>query len=477
MKITPVILSGGSGTRLWPLSRKMFPKQFINLHGEQTMLQETLSRLDGLDLAPPMVVCNEAHRFIVAEQLRQTGVEAPRILLEPEGRNTAPAIALAALQALQEEGDDPLLLVLAADHVILDAAAFHQAIGHARKAALAGHLVTFGIVPDKAETGYGYIRRGESLDEAAFRVARFVEKPDAETARGYLESGDYLWNSGMFLFSARRYLDELERHQPAILEATRKAMAGARRDLDFIRVDAAAFAVSPSDSIDYAVMEKTDRAVVVPLDAGWNDIGSFSALWSVNGKDEQGNSVHGDVLMVDAHNNLAMSESRLLAAVGVDDLIMVETKDAVLVAHKDKSQQVRQIVEQLKAAGRSEPDFHRVVYRPWGCFDSIEEGERFKVKRISVKPGAKLSLQMHHHRAEHWVVVSGTARVQRGDETRILTENDSIYIHVGEKHSLENPGKLPLELIEVQTGSYLGEDDIVRFEDRYGRSDRDNKPQ
>ncbi len=470
MKIQPVVLSGGSGTRLWPLSRKMFPKQFLGLHGDLTMLQETLERLDGLDTDSPTVVCNEDHRFIVAEQLRQLGAPSPSIILEPEGRNTAPAIALAALHAVAE-GEDALLLVLAADHVIEDVSAFHRAIERAVKAAGEGDLVTFGIVPDKPETGYGYIRKGELLGDQAYRVSRFVEKPDQATAEEYLKSGDFLWNSGMFLFSARRYLDELARYQPSMVEATRRAMVGAFRDLDFLRVDAGAFAESPSDSIDYAVMEKTDAAVVVPLDAGWNDIGSWSALWDINGKDEQGNSVQGDVLMVDAHNNLAMSESRLLAAVGVDDLIMVETKDAVLVAHKDKSQEVKQIVEQLKAAGRSEPDFHRVVYRPWGCFDSIEEGGRFKVKRISVKPGAKLSLQMHHHRAEHWVIVSGTARVQRGEETRILTENDSIYIHVGEKHSLENPGKLPLELIEVQTGSYLGEDDIVRFEDRYGRSD------
>jgi len=469
MKITPVILSGGSGTRLWPLSRRMFPKQFINLHGVQTMLQETIGRLDGLNIAAPLVVCNEDHRFIVAEQLRQMEVDQPSILLEPVGRNTAPAIALAALHEQASRGEDALLLVLSADHVIPDAKAFRDAVEQAVEPARQGRLATFGIVPDKAETGYGYIRKGEELSSSVHEIDRFVEKPDQATAEAYLESGDYLWNSGMFLFSAGAFLAELELHHPEILAATRKAMQQEQRDLDFIRVDEEAFAACPAESIDYAVMEKTGRAVVVPLDAGWNDIGSWSALWDVNDKDGQGNSIHGDVLLVDARNNLAMSESRLLAAVGVDDLIMVETKDAVLVAHKDKSQEVKQIVEQLKAAGRPETDFHRVVYRPWGCFDSIEEGERFKVKRISVKPGAKLSLQMHHHRAEHWVVVSGTARVQRGEETRILTENDSIYIHVGEKHSLENPGKMPLELIEVQTGSYLGEDDIVRFEDRYGR--------
>jgi len=469
MKITPVILSGGSGTRLWPLSRRMFPKQFINLHGTQTMLQETIDRLDGLDMAAPLVVCNEDHRFIVAEQLRQMEVDQPSILLEPVGRNTAPAIALAALHEQASRSEDALLLVLSADHVIPDAGAFREAVERAIEPARQGRLATFGIVPDKAETGYGYIRKGGELSSSIHEIDRFVEKPDQATAEAYLESGDYLWNSGMFLFSAGAFLAELELHHPEILASTRKAMQQEQRDLDFIRVGEEAFSACPAESIDYAVMEKTDRAVVVPLDAGWNDIGSWSALWDVNDKDGQGNSIHGDVLLVDARNNLAMSESRLLAAVGVDDLIMVETKDAVLVAHKDKSQEVKQIVEQLKAAGRPETDFHRVVYRPWGCFDSIEEGERFKVKRISVKPGGKLSLQMHHHRAEHWVVVSGTARVQRGEETRILTENDSIYIHVGEKHSLENPGKMPLELIEVQTGSYLGEDDIVRFEDRYGR--------
>ncbi|HHL34283.1 MAG TPA: mannose-1-phosphate guanylyltransferase/mannose-6-phosphate isomerase, partial [Desulfobulbaceae bacterium] len=432
--ISPVILSGGSGTRLWPLSRRMFPKQFINLHGTQTMLQETIGRLDGLDMAAPLVVCNEDHRFIVAEQLRQMGVDQPSILLESVGRNTAPAIALAALHEQASRGEGTLLLVLSADHVIPDAKAFRDAVEQAVEPVREGRLATFGIVPDKAETGYGYIRKGEELSNSIHEIDRFVEKPDQATAEAYLESGDYLWNSGMFLFSAGAFLAELELHHPEILAATRKAMQQEQRDLDFIRVDEEAFAACPAESIDYAVMEKTDRAVVVPLDAGWNDIGSWSALWDVNDKDGQGNSIHGDVLLVDARNNLAMSESRLLAAVGVDDLIMVETKDAVLVAHKDKSQEVKQIVEQLKAAGRPETDFHRVVYRPWGCFDSIEEGERFKVKRISVKPGGKLSLQMHHHRAEHWVVVSGTARVQRGEETRILTENDSIYIHVGEKH-------------------------------------------
>ena len=470
MKITPVILSGGSGTRLWPLSRKMYPKQFINLHAELTMLQETVKRLDGLEINTPIVVCNEDHRFIVAEQMRQTGIEHPQIILEPEGKNTAPAIALAAYHDLAINGQDSILLVLAADHVIEDQGAFQQAIKQAAKSAGKGALVTFGIVPARPETGYGYIRYAKADDQSVYKVDGFVEKPDADTASTYLQAGNYLWNSGMFMFTATQYLQELTSHQPEMAEITRASMHGASTDMDFIRLNAEVFANCPSDSIDYAVMEKTQHAMVVPLDAGWNDIGSWSSLWDVNEKDAQGNSVHGDVMLFDARNNLAMSESRLVAAVGVDDLIIVETKDAVMVASKDKSQEVKQIVDRLKKEKREESNFHRVVYRPWGCFDSVEEGERFKVKRITVKPGAKLSLQMHHHRAEHWIVVSGTAKVQRGDEVIFLTENESTYIHVGQTHSLENPGKLPLELIEIQTGSYLGEDDIVRFEDKYGRN-------
>lgn len=470
MKITPVILSGGSGTRLWPLSRKMYPKQFINLHADLTMLQETVKRLAGLDINTPIVVCNEDHRFIVAEQMRQSGFDHPQIILEPEGKNTAPAIALAAYHDLAINGAESLLLVLAADHVIEDQQAFQQAIRLAAESAKTGSLVTFGIVPLRPETGYGYIQYDAIDGEDVYRVARFVEKPDAQTAASYLQAGNYLWNSGMFMFSAQQYLNELNAHQPEIAAITQASMQGVSKDLDFIRLDAATFARCPSDSIDYAVMEKTQHAMVVPLNAGWNDIGSWSSLWDVNNKDDNGNSRHGDVMLFDSHNNLALSESRLLAAVGVDNLIMVETKDAVLVASKDKSQEVKQIVDQLKLDKREESNFHRVVYRPWGCFDSVEEGQRFKVKRITVKPGAKLSLQMHHHRAEHWIVVSGTAKVQRGDEEIFLTENESTYIHVGQTHSLENPGKLPLELIEIQTGSYLGEDDIVRFEDKYGRN-------
>ena len=405
----------------------------------------------------------------MAEQLRQIDIKHPTIILEPEGKNTAPAIALAAVHDQSVNGDDSIMLILAADHVIEDKPAFHRAIKNAVAAAKDNQLVTFGIVPTQAETGYGYIKYDSQQDQSVHSVLDFVEKPDLETAKKYISEGNYLWNSGMFMFTSSQYLQELSQFQPEIANITKTCMEQISTDLDFIRINAELFATCPADSIDYAVMEKTSHARVVSLDAGWNDIGSWSSLWDVNDKDDDGNSKHGDVLLFDAHNNLAMSESRLLAAVGVDDLIMVETKDAVLVASKDKSQEVKEIVEQLKQKKREEPNFHRVVYRPWGCFDSVEQGERFKVKRISVKPGARLSLQMHHHRAEHWIVVSGTAKVQRGDEEMMLTENESTYIHIGETHSLENPGKVPLELIEIQTGSYLGEDDIVRFEDKYGR--------
>jgi len=469
MKIIPVILSGGSGTRLWPLSRKMFPKQFLSLVSDETMLQTTLSRLEGLELSAPIIVCNEDHRFIVAEQMRQMGVEHPHIILEPEGKNTAPAIALAAIYAQQNFADDALMLVLSADHVIQNIDAFHKAIALASTKAQTNKLVTFGVVPTHPETGYGYIQY-EKTDKDIFDVADFVEKPNLEKAKSYVNEGNFLWNSGMFLFKPDCFLNELKLHQSDIYKVCSDAMKNEQRDFDFIRVDKEIFHQSPSDSIDYAVMEKTDLAMVVPLDAGWNDIGSWASLWEVNEKDEQGNSIHGDVLLHDSHNNLVMSENKLVTAIGVDDLIIVETKDAIMVAKKDKSQQVKEIVDQLKALDREEANFHRVVYRPWGCFDSVEEGDRFKVKRITVKPGAKLSLQMHHHRAEHWVVVSGTAKVQRDEETLLLTENESIYLHVGQKHSLENPGQLPLEIIEIQTGSYLGEDDIVRFEDKYGRA-------
>lgn len=466
--IIPVIMAGGSGTRLWPMSRKMYPKQFLNLSGEETMIQQTLSRLDGLTLADPIIVCNEDHRFIVAEQLRQIGVEKPCIILEPEGKNTAPAIALAAIQSKKMNPDD-LMLVLAADHLIDDTAAFKQAILTAQKVAETGQLVTFGIVPTAAETGYGYIQFAKQGDEDNHAVASFKEKPDAVTAQQYIDSGEYLWNSGMFMLSPSLYLDELNRYQPDIHQVCQKAFTGVEQDNDFLRINADVFSTCPDDSIDYAVMEKTTLARVVPLDAGWNDIGSWSSLWQVNDKDEDGNSIQGDVLTYQAKNNLVMSEGRLVAAIGVDDLMIVDTKDAVMIAHKDQSQHVKAIVDQLKKDKREESDFHRVVYRPWGTFDSVEQGERFKVKRIMVKPGAKLSLQMHHHRAEHWIVVSGTAKVTRGDETMMLSENQSTYIEIGMTHSLENPGVLPLEIIEIQTGSYLGEDDIVRFSDIYGR--------
>ncbi len=467
--ITPVIMAGGSGSRLWPLSRQLNPKQFLPLTGEGSMLQETLKRLEPLEHRAPLLICNEEHRFLVAEQVRQQGVSDARILLEPEGRNTAPAIAVAALQAIAEE-PDALLLVLAADHLIRDVEKFHESIGHAQTLAEANHLVTFGIVPTHAETGYGYIQRGEELKDFGFQVKRFVEKPDSNTAEDYLATGGYYWNSGMFLFSAKRYLDELERFQPAMVEACRAALAGASQDLDFTRLDAEAFRACPSDSIDYAVMERTEQAAVVPLEAGWSDIGSWSALWDVKEHDAQGNACQGDVMLHDSHNLMVHADHRLVATVGVEDLVVVETKDAVLVAHKDRVQEVKKIVERLKREGRQEHINHREVYRPWGVYDSIDKGERYQVKCITVKPGAKLSVQMHHHRAEHWVVVSGTAKVTIGDKTQLVSENESTYIPIGQVHALENPGKIPLELIEVQSGSYLGEDDIIRFNDRYGRS-------
>jgi len=465
--LVPVLLSGGSGTRLWPLSREAYPKQFLPLVGEESMLQETWRRVAGLAGAAPLAVANEEHRFMVAEQLRQAGAEPAAILLEPVGRNTAPAIAAAALQATAA-GGDPLLLVLPSDHAVRDAAAFGRAVQAARPAAEAGRLVTFGIVPTGPETGYGYIRA--AAGEGVRAVERFVEKPDAETARGYVASGEYFWNSGMFLFRASRYLEELGRHRPDILEACRRAFAGARRDADFVRLDREAFAACPADSIDYAVMEKTDAAAVLPVDVGWNDVGSWSALWEVAERDADGNAHHGDVVALGCRNTYAWTERRLVALVGLEDAVVVDTDDAVLVAHRDRVQQVKDVVAGLKRDGRGEAVLHRKVYRPWGAYDSIDMGDRFQVKRITVKPGAALSLQMHHHRAEHWIVVRGTAKVTRGEEVLLLSENQSTYIPLGVKHRLENPGKVPLELIEVQSGSYLGEDDIVRFEDVYGRS-------
>ncbi|MFC3531902.1 mannose-1-phosphate guanylyltransferase/mannose-6-phosphate isomerase [Vogesella facilis] len=476
--MVPIILSGGSGSRLWPLSRSLFPKQFLPLIGETTMLQATLARLDGItSCLQPLIVCNEAHRFIVAEQLRQANVAASAILLEPVARNTAPAIAVAALRILQG-GDDPLLLVLAADHAIADVEAFHEVVLLAQQAAETGALVTFGIMPTAPETGYGYIEKGRNSEweirnevlMGTYPVSRFVEKPDLATAVDYVASGRYLWNSGMFMFRASVLIDELTKFSPEIVAACRAALDGASADLDFLRLDATAFAQSPEDSIDYAVMEKTDKAVVVPLSAGWSDVGSWDALWEVSEKNVDGNVLKGDVLAVESQNSyLHSANGRLVAAVGVADLVVVDTDDAVMVAHKGHVQQVKKIVDRLKAEGRKEAAQHRVVYRPWGCYDCIDNGARYQVKRITVKPGAKLSVQMHHHRAEHWVVVSGTAKVLNGDKEVLLTENQSIYIPVGVVHALENPGKIPLELIEVQSGAYLGEDDIVRLEDKYGR--------
>ncbi|MGI1970355.1 mannose-1-phosphate guanylyltransferase/mannose-6-phosphate isomerase [Shewanella baltica] len=465
--ILPIVMAGGTGTRLWPLSRGNFPKQFLSLSGKTTMLQSTVSRLTGIDHAPVMLICNEEHRFIAAEQVRQLGVKHSGIFLEPVGRNTAPAIALAAFKAI-EFGQDPLLLVLAADHVIEDVSAFQQSISKAKELALAGKLVTFGIVGNKPETGYGYIKRGEEYQHG-YAVDCFVEKPDLATAEAYIASGEYYWNSGMFLFKASRYLSELKTYRPDIYSACELAMQVQNNDVDFIRIDKVAFEACPDESIDYAVMEHTKDAVVVTMDAGWSDVGGFSALWEVSAKDANGNVFNGDVKAVDTKNTLVFGGNKLVATVGVENLVIVNTKDAVLVAHKDQSQHVKAIVGQLKSEQRSEATFHRDVYRPWGKYDSIDNGERFQVKRITVKPGAKLSVQMHHHRAEHWIVVSGTAKVTNGDKDILLTENQSTYIPVGVIHALENPGKVDLELIEVQSGSYLGEDDIVRFEDRYGR--------
>jgi mannose-1-phosphate guanylyltransferase len=465
--ITPVIMAGGTGSRLWPLSRALYPKQFLALTGKQTMLQETVQRLSNLDVNAPLVICNEEHRFIVAEQLRALG-QTGSIILEPVGRNTAPAIALAAEVTVND--NDPLLLVLAADHVIQNTDAFTEAVKSAIPLAQAGKLVTFGIVPTQAHTGYGYIKRGNSVaDSSGYVVNAFVEKPDINTATNYQESGEYYWNSGMFLIKASRYLQELQKYRPDIFTACRKALENTTYDQDFVRLDVVAFTACPDESVDYAVMENTTDAVVVPLNAGWNDIGAWSALWEVNDKDEEGNTTFGDTILQETSNSLVHGGERLIATVGLDNIVIVDTKDALLVACKDKVQDVKKIVEKLKAEKRSEFKVHREVYRPWGKYDSIDNGERYQVKRITVNPGEKLSIQMHHHRAEHWIVVSGTASVTNGDKTFLVTENESTYIPIGIVHALENPGKVPLEMIEVQSGSYLGEDDIVRFEDRYGR--------
>jgi len=463
-------MAGGSGSRLWPASRGLYPKQFLSIAGEQTMLQETLARLDGVEVSGSTVICNEEHRFIVAQQAQDAGRALSSIILEPVGRNTAPAIALAAFDLLaRNEGQSPLMLVMAADHLIQNVPAFHQAVAEAAKQAEGGALVTFGIVPESAHTGYGYIRRGDEQD-GAYSVAQFVEKPDAETAQSYLDDGAYYWNSGMFMFAADTYLAELKAHRPDIYAACEAAFAERSQDADFLRVGKDAFTACPDDSVDYAVMEKTTKAVVVPLSAGWSDVGAWSSLWEVSESDGDDNVVHGDVLTHNTNGSYIRAESRLVATVGLKDVVVVESNDAVLVADKHQVQDVKKIVEQLKAEGRNEILHHRHVHRPWGVYDSIDNGERYQVKRITVNPGAKLSVQMHHHRAEHWIVVSGTAKVTNGDKEIMLTENQSTYIPVGVVHALENPGVIPLELIEVQSGSYLGEDDIVRFEDRYGRA-------
>jgi len=474
LKLQPVLLSGGSGTRLWPLSREAYPKQFLALAGEDTMLQDTWLRVAELADASPIVVAGEDHRFLVAEQLRQVSAPTPLIMLEPMGRNTAPAIAAAALQALAG-GGDPLLLVLPSDHVVRNAAAFRAAVKVAMPAAAQGALVTFGIVPATPETGFGYIQaeaRARDVphgEEGIRRVLRFVEKPDAGTAQAYVDAGDYFWNSGMFLFRASRYLEELRRHRADIVEWVQQAFNDAQRDGDFIRLGKAAFAGCPADSIDYAVMERTDAAMVLPVDIGWSDVGSWSALWAVSAQDADGNANHGDVIAIDSRNNYAYAR-RMVALVGVEDLVVVETDDAVLVAHKDKVQQVKDVVARLKSAQRSQAALHREVHRPWGSYDSIDADAGFQVKRIKVKPGAQLSLQSHTRRAEHWIVVRGVARVTRDNDVFELFANQSTYIPIGARHRLENPGAEMLELIEVQSGDYLGEDDIVRYDDVYGRS-------
>ena len=470
-KLQPVLLSGGSGTRLWPLSREAYPKQFLPLAGDDTMLQATWRRVAALASAAPIVVAGEDHRFLVAEQLRQIGAPTPAILLEPVGRNTAPAIAAAAMQAMRD-GQDPLLLVLPSDHVVRDDAAFRTAVSAAMPAADAGALVTFGIVPHAPETGFGYIEANAHKDDrgdGVHRVRRFVEKPDVATAQTYVDAGGYYWNSGMFLFRASRYLEELQRFRPDIVAGVRAAFDAAQRDGDFIRLEKDAFVACPSDSIDYAVMEKTDMASVLPVDIGWNDVGSWSALWEVSSQDADGNAYHGDVIAIDSRNSYAYSR-RLVALVGVDDLVVVETDDAILVARKDKVQHVKEVVARLKAEQRSQVALHREVHRPWGSYDSIDIGDGFQVKRIKVKPGARLSLQSHTQRAEHWIVVRGNARVTRDNDVFELHANQSTYIPIGAKHRLENPGCEMLELIEVQSGDYLGEDDIVRYEDVYGRA-------
>ncbi len=473
----PVILSGGSGTRLWPLSRKQRPKQFLPVVDEEnTLLQSTLLRLQGLKpLQAPIIVCNKEHRFMVAEQLHELNLEHQGILLEPIGRNTAPAIVLAALHALKAD-PEAMLLVLPADHVMSNIQAFHYAIEIAEKTAKQGKLVTFGIVPNKPETGYGYIKYNQHQAESkqiAYKVEQFVEKPDQITAESYLKDGHYLWNSGMFMFQATSYLNAVEQYQPEILQACHAALEKARQDIDFIRIDNDSFSTSPNISIDNAIMEKANNIALIPLDAGWNDVGSWPAVWEVGQQDPQGNVIRGNSMLHNAKNNLIYTEKRLVTLVGVEDLVVVDTKDATLVMHKNHAQDIKKIVQQLIDKNASEALNHSEVYRPWGSYDCIDVGHRFQVKRISVNPGAKLSLQKHHHRAEHWVIVKGTAEVTCDDKTFLLTENQSTYIPLGSMHRLANPGKIPLEMVEVQSGSYLNEDDIERYDDQYGRSNHE----
>ena len=470
--IYPVILSGGSGTRLWPMSRSLYPKQLLALFGDTSLLQQTVWRVAGQPgFAPPLIVANEEHRFIIAEQLREIRVEAAGLLLEPIGRNTAPAAAVAALR-IAERDPEGFVLVMPSDHAIADPQAFHQAVGRAAAAAKAGLLVTFGITPDRAETGYGYIAAGKPIAacDGAFSVARFVEKPQQPDAERYVAAGDYFWNSGIFLFPAAVYLAELERLRPDMLAACKEALTKAKSDADFIRLDKAAFAACPADSIDYAVMEHTGSAAIVPVGMGWSDLGSWDALWEMSAKDERGNALAGNVVAEDTANCYLRSENGLVAAIGVEDLVVVATDDAVMVAPRNRTQEVKTLVGRLLKEGHDQADALPTVHRPWGTYRSIHNGDRVQVKHITVKPGAKLSLQMHHHRAEHWVVVQGTAKIVRGNEELVLTEDQSTYIPLGTAHRLENPGKIPLHVIEVQSGSYLGEDDIVRFEDSYGPS-------
>lgn len=461
--IIPVILCGGSGTRLWPLSRKLYPKQFMRLVNDNTLFQDTILRLPK-EVANPLVICNEEYRFLAAEQLRQINKDSNDIILEPIGKNTAPAIALAALAT----GNDPLLLVLPADHVIEDEEYFNKLVLEAVPLAESGKLITFGVIPTEAHTGYGYIKGGRKID-VGLAVDQFVEKPSTQNAKRYFESGKYYWNSGIFLFNANRYLEELNKFRPDIYMACKESMLGSKSDLNFLRIDKTRFEECPSESVDYAVMENTADAVVIPMDAGWSDIGSWSSLWDITNKDHNGNVIHGDVIIHNSTNSFIRSDDKMVTAIGVDNLVIVVTKDVVMISNKDSVQDVNLIAKKLKDSKRTEWEIHREVYRPWGKYDSIDYGDRYQVKRITVKPGAALSLQKHQHRAEHWTVLVGTAKVTKGEEVLILAENESVYIPIGEVHALENPGEVDLELIEIQSGEYLGEDDIIRLQDRYGR--------